>query len=134
MEQRSEMQRVGCPHSDHVSAGRICLHLHQEKDSDYFQRFTGAGLTYDLVCSGCAKEPDSIDDRLIHVCSACLQAVEGGAQRADGRQRDHLGGPEGSQRPEIGPVRHEVRRVPVVGAVSAPLQPRCGARRGGPSA
>lgn len=73
------MQQVGCEHVDRNPAGRICIHLLEKKDverhQDHFQRFTGTGVTYDLVCSGCAEESNLVDDRLAHVCSDCFQYI-----------------------------------------------------------
>ncbi len=45
------MPEINCPHTNATVTKRVCLHLLADADTDYHQRFTGVGLTYDLICA-----------------------------------------------------------------------------------
>ena len=84
-----DVMTTTCEHVDQCEVGRICHHLLKQKDVDYFRRFTGIGVKYDLVCSACAREPESIKEQLASVCSKCFAAVE-----TDGCWEGIVGTPE----------------------------------------
>ncbi len=67
---------VTCSHQGASATRRVCIHLLESDDADYYQRFTGTGLCYDLVCEECARHPEEIEGLLQQVCEPCLQKIE----------------------------------------------------------
>src|SRR5438128_1330240 len=71
---RTAMPETLCPHSTFAGEGRVCSHLLESHG--YFQRFTGVGLEYDLVCSRCNEHQAEIEGNLRTVCAECFQRYE----------------------------------------------------------
>ena len=123
------MDPAGCPHRDDHIAQRVCRHLWQHEADAYAHRFTGEGLTYDLVCPSCAEVSVTaegagdggaagLEAELAHVCTACFEGVAGAAQWAAGEWAV-IGRPEVAERATRLTFQHEMVRLPV--ALTAPL-------------
>jgi hypothetical protein len=108
------MTMTGCPHSDRPPAGRVCPHLLHQPDGDYVQRFTGAGLAYDLLCPACAREPDAAVAGLLPACADCFRVVE-----ADNCWEGVLGTPE--VRVASRPLRFRHESVALPGLAGEPV-------------
>jgi hypothetical protein len=70
------MPVIECSHKDREPWGRVCLHLLEDEDADYRQRFTGTGLEYELVCERCGTESKDVESALIYICKGCFDAIE----------------------------------------------------------
>jgi hypothetical protein len=101
------MSVIHCPHKNRISAGRVCLHLLDEKNASYVQRFTGTGLKYDLMCWKCREQVDKIDVALADVCNECFQAIE-----ANGSWEGILGKPDVLTRKSNLRFEHEDITIP----------------------
>jgi hypothetical protein len=55
---------------------RACLHLLESKDGAYYQRFTGNGMEYNLVCSKCKAMPADIELHLLDVDFIRFKEIE----------------------------------------------------------
>jgi hypothetical protein len=80
-----------CSHTDETTFGKVCLHLLSNPELDFFKRFTGAGITYEIICSECAKNLTSPEFQveLVQVCASCFAKIE-----ADGYWNGILGNPQ----------------------------------------
>jgi hypothetical protein len=100
------MAEPACGHGG-SAAGRVCVHLFENRDQDYLQRFTGRGLTFDLVCAECGRDPDGNENNLRGVCPDCFRGV-----REEGQWDGIVGRPEVAERESGLAFRH--RAVPPV--------------------
>ena len=91
---------------------RVCLHLLESKDTDHYQRFTGNGLDYDLLCSKCKSAPADMKANLREVSPDCFKEVE-----QEGCWDGIIGEPEISIRASNLYFEHESRRLPEVASI-----------------
>src|SRR5262249_48694713 len=96
------MTTLDCGHFGNGSPRRVCVHLLSNKDQDYFQRFTGTGRDFDLVCAACRKHPEEAAANLRRICADCFYRCE-----QDGCWDGIVGKPEVLVRPSRLAFRHE---------------------------
>lgn len=90
------MAAIVCEHTDATETGEMCCHLLEKKDGAYYQRFSGVGKTYALVCEACYQQQEQIASCLRVVCLTCFQEV---AEK--GYWAGILGKPQVLERPSI---------------------------------
>ncbi len=60
----------------HVAPQRACAHLLEAKDADFYRRFTGIGLEYELLCSSCQKLSAEVEPNIRHISPASFAEIE----------------------------------------------------------
>ncbi len=112
------MAEPACGHAG-SAAGRVCVHLLENRDQDHLQRFTGRDLAFDLVCDECGRNPDGSENSLRGVCPDCFRGA-----REEGHWDGIVGRPEVAERETGLAFRHETaRRVAEPGARVIDIQP-----------
>lgn len=67
-----------CPHEGATAERGVCEHLAKDDTLDYYQKFTGRGSQYDLVCGECGRLAAEVAVPLRRVCLACFTGLEEG--------------------------------------------------------
>lgn len=82
------MPNATCIHNAPQATKRLCFHLLHDREADHYQRFTGQGMQFDLICTDCAKRlaeyekadnPEDIERferALCVVCDACFAQAD----------------------------------------------------------
>lgn len=70
------MPTLACSHQEPGQARRACLHLLAKRDGDYYKRFNGMGMSYDLICTACQEQPEQMESNLRDVCQSCFESIE----------------------------------------------------------
>src|SRR5579885_1702920 len=97
------MPAVSCPHQDADTTRRVCFHLLETKDADYYWQFTGVGMEYDLVCLACREHADQLEANLREVCLECFEEI-----REEGCWDGIIGRPQIRERPTNLSFSHQV--------------------------
>ncbi len=69
------MPFLDCSHPDSKAFGKVCPHLLTGEEDEYKQYFTGAGLTYSLICLPCAEHIQDVVSDLQTVCALCFKNI-----------------------------------------------------------
>jgi hypothetical protein len=96
------MPLVDCGHDADTQALRVCRHLLANRNGHYYQRFTGQGVAFDLICSSCRQSPETVVANLRTVCLRCFDEVQ-----EAGTWQDFTGQPEVKERESSYRFRHE---------------------------
>lgn len=69
-------QALTCPHDEATKKCRVCEHLAADDSLDYYQKFTGQGSDYGLICAECRQPPAEDIVPHLEVCPRCFTGFE----------------------------------------------------------
>ncbi len=122
------MKTIQCKHSDAEGKWEICEHLLSRIGEEYnpsarghYRRYTGSGAQYILLCNGCAKASEPVEQHLRWVCHACYDDV---AQW--GKRLGVQGSPEARERISGAKLVHTEVSCPEALGRLATVAPVCG--------
>lgn len=76
------MSRPDCGHETDGPLRRTCCHLLDHGELDFYWRFTGQGVAYDLICVHCQKNLDGVEANLRTTCLECFEAMRNRGDRS----------------------------------------------------